>query len=65
MKIRDICLYYICEWVWEKGPYGQKLRYFTSMPNFKCQNNLKVPKRVVESKATFILFCSRSTINGE
>ena len=27
--------------------------YSTSMPNFKCQNNLKDPKRAVERQATF------------
>ncbi len=27
--------------------------YSTSMPNFKCQNNLKDPKRAVENQATF------------
>ncbi len=27
--------------------------YSTSLPNFKCQNNLKEPKRAVERQATF------------
>ncbi len=27
--------------------------YSTSMPNFKCQNNLKDPKHAVERQATF------------
>ncbi len=38
--------------------------YSTSMPNFKCQNNLKDPKRAVERQATFYSLSSRSTING-
>ncbi len=77
--------FYICEQVWEKGPYGAKIEieiikssiskslekfflspifvfcrislsdlYSTSMPNFKCRNNLKDPKRgAVKRQATF------------
>ncbi len=37
--------------------------YSTSMQNFKCQNDLKDPKRAVKWQATFFFSHSRSTIN--
>ncbi len=39
--------------------------YSTSMPNFKCQNNLKDSKRAMKRQATFYSLHSRNTINGE
>ncbi len=39
--------------------------YSKSMPNFKCQNNLKTSSVLWKDKLLFILSRSRGTINGE